>query len=211
MATAPTTKSTNKKTKASSKTTKPAKKSTKTTTTEVVAPVKTDETNVVADTQQVSSIAPDATSIESSLTENLTVLSESIQSMTALLGKIKSDYKNLEKQVLREARSMDKIHAKRKKSKGARAPSGFVKPTAISKELAKFLGVEDNTMIARTDVTKMITAYVKENKLQAPSNGRQIIPDKKLMGLLNCKSSDEVTYFNLQKYMKPHFIKSESE
>ena len=208
MATAPSTKSANKKTKASSKTTKPTKKSTKTTTTEV-APVKTEDTNVVTDAQQVSSIAPDATSIESSFAESLTVLAESIQSMTTTLGKIKADYKNLEKQVLREARSMDKIHAKRKKSKGARAPSGFVKPTAISKELAKFLGVEDNTMIARTDVTKMITAYVKEHKLQAPTNGRQILPDKKLMGLLNCKSSDEVTYFNLQKYMKPHFIKTE--
>jgi upstream activation factor subunit UAF30 len=209
MATAPTTKPANKKTKASSKTTKPTKKTTKASVPEVVTPVKAEETNVVTDTQQVSSIAPDATTIESSLTENLAVLSESIQSMTTLLGKIKSDYKNLEKQVLREARSMDKIHAKRKKSKGARAPSGFVKPTAISKELAKFLGVEDNTMIARTDVTKLITAYVKEHKLQAPNNGRQILPDKKLMGLLNCKSSDEVTYFNLQKYMKPHFIKSE--
>ena len=129
--------------------------------------------------------------------------------MTALLAKLKGDYKVLEKQVLKEARSMDKVNAKRKKSKGSRAPSGFVKPTAISKDLAKFLGVAEDTKMARTDVTKMITAYVKDNKLQAPNNGRKIIPDKKLMGLLNCKASDEVTYFNLQKYMKPHFIKSE--
>ena len=104
---------------------------------------------------------------------------------------------------------MDKVNAKRKKSKGSRAPSGFVKPTAISKDLAKFLGVAENTMIARTDVTKLITSYVKDNKLHAPNNGRQILPDKKLMALLDCKSSDEVTYFNLQKYMKPHFIKTE--
>ena len=129
--------------------------------------------------------------------------------MTALLAKLKGDYKVLEKQVLKEARAIDKVNAKRKKSKGSRAPSGFVKPTAISKDLAKFLGVAEDTKIARTDVTKMITAYVKDNKLQAPNNGRKIIPDKKLMGLLNCKASDEVTYFNLQKYMKPHFIKSE--
>ena len=101
--------------------------------------------------------------------------------MTALLAKIKGDYKVLEKQVLKEARSMDKVNAKRKKSKGSRAPSGFVKPTAISKDLAKFLGVAEDTKMARTDVTKMITAYVKDNKLQAPNNGRKIIPDKKLM------------------------------
>ena len=209
MATAPTKPTTKKTTKASSKTTtKPSKKTTKTATPEA-APPKVEEKNVVSETQPVSTIAPDATTIESSLTENLAVLAESIQSLTALLAKLKGDYKVLEKQVLKEARAIDKVNAKRKKSKGSRAPSGFVKPTAISKDLAKFLGVAEDTKIARTDVTKMITAYVKDNKLQAPNNGRKIIPDKKLMGLLNCKASDEVTYFNLQKYMKPHFIKSE--
>lgn len=208
MATAPTKPTTKKTTKASSKTTtKPSKKTTKTATPE--AAPKVEEKNVVSETQPVSTIAPDATTIESSLTENLAVLAESIQSLTALLAKLKGDYKVLEKQVLKEARAIDKVNAKRKKSKGSRAPSGFVKPTAISKDLAKFLGVAEDTKIARTDVTKMITAYVKDNKLQAPNNGRKIIPDKKLMGLLNCKASDEVTYFNLQKYMKPHFIKSE--
>lgn len=209
MATAPTKPTTKKSsTKASSKTSKPSKKTTKSSSTEA-APPKVEEKNVVSEAQPVSTIAPDATTIESSLTENLAVLAESIQTMTGLLAKIKSDYKVLEKQVLKEARSMDKVNAKRKKSKGSRAPSGFVKPTAISKELAKFLGVAENTMIARTDVTKLITSYVKDNNLQAPNNGRQILPDKKLMSLLNCKSSDEVTYFNLQKFMKPHFIKSD--
>lgn len=210
MATAPTKPTTKKSsTKASSKTSKPTKKSTKTSTPEVTPPPPVEEKNVVSSTQTVSTIAPDATTIESSLTENLAVLAENIQSMTSLLVKLKNDYKVLEKQVLKEARSMDKVNAKRKKSKGSRAPSGFVKPTAISKDLAKFLGVAEDAKMARTDVTKLITAYVKEHKLQAPTNGRMILPDKKLMSLLNCKSSDEVTYFNLQKYMKPHFIKTE--
>lgn len=210
MATAPTNTKPKKSTTKASKTTKPSsKKTTKATTAPEVVTPEVDEKNVVTPTQSVSTIAPEGTTIESSLTENLAVLSESIQSLATVLAKLKSDYKVLEKQVLKEARSMDKVNAKRKKSKGSRAPSGFVKPTAISKDLAKFLGVAENTMIARTDVTKMITSYVKDNKLQAPNNGRQILPDKKLMGLLNCKPSDEVTYFNLQKYMKPHFIKTE--
>jgi len=209
MVSVPSKPTTKKPSKSTSKTTsKPSKKATKTPTPEV-APPQVEEKNVVEDAQSVSTIAPDTTTIESSLTENLLVLAESIQSMTTLLSKIKGDYKVLEKQVLKEARTIDKLNAKRKKSKGSRAPSGFVKPTAISKDLAKFLGVAEDTKIARTDVTKLITAYVKEHKLQAPSNGRMIIPDKKLMTLLNCKSSDEVTYFNLQKYMKPHFVKTE--
>lgn len=208
MVSAPSKPTTKKTTKPSKTPSKPSKKATKTPTPEV-APPQVEEKNVVEDAQSVSTIAPDNTTIESSLTENLLVLAESIQSMTTLLSKIKGDYKVLEKQVLKEARAIDKVNAKRKKSKGSRAPSGFVKPTAISKDLAKFLGVAEDTKIARTDVTKLITAYVKEHKLQAPSNGRMILPDKKLTNLLNCKSSDEVTYFNLQKYMKPHFIKTE--
>ena len=197
-------------TKASTKSSKPTKKTTKSTPTETTPqPAVVEENTTVSDAQTVSTVAPDTTTIESTLTENLTVLAENIQNMNALLTKLKADYKVLEKQVLREARSMDKVIAKRKKSKGSRAPSGFVKPTSISKDLAKFLGVDESTKMARTDVTKMITAYVKDNKLQAPNNGRKIIPDKKLMALLNCKANDDVTYFNLQKYMKPHFIKSD--
>lgn len=207
MATAPTKPTTKKApTKTSKSGTKPPKKNTKPVADETPA---VEEKNVVSDTQSVSSVAPDETTIENAFVANLAVLADNIQSMTTLLTKLKNDYKALEKQVLKEARSIDKVNAKRKKSKGARAPSGFVKPTAISKELAKFLDVAEDTKIARTDVTKMITSYVKKHKLQAPSNGRMILPDKKLTNLLNCKSSDEVTYFNLQKYMKPHFVKTE--
>lgn len=146
--------------------------------------------------------------IESSMSTVLSSFSDSIQTLTASLNKLKSDFKVLEKQVLKEARSMDKVNAKRNKNKGSRAPSGFVKPAGISKELATFLGVSADTKMARTDVTKLITQYVKDHKLQDAKNGRKIIPDAKLKSLLGVKASDEVTYFNLQKYMKPHFIKS---
>ena len=146
--------------------------------------------------------------IENSMSEVLVSFSESIQSLTSALAKLKNDFKVLEKQVLKEARAMDKVNAKRNRNKGSRAPSGFVKPAGISKELAKFLNVAEDTKIARTDVTKLITAYVKEHQLQDTTNGRKILPDSKLSSLLGVKASDEVTYFNLQKYMKPHFVKA---
>ena len=146
--------------------------------------------------------------IESSMSELLSSFTDSIQALTLSLNKLKTDFKVLEKQVLREARSMDKVNAKRNRNKGSRAPSGFVKPAGISKELAKFLGVSEDTKMARTDVTKEITKYVKDHKLQDATNGRKIVPDAKLKALLGTKASDEVTYFNLQKYMKPHFVKA---
>ena len=171
--------------------------------TPVPTPVKTPEP--VQNVEVVSDV-PEVT-IENSMSELLGSFSESIQGLTLSLNKLKSDFKVLEKQVLKEARTMDKVNAKRNKNKGTRAPSGFVKPTGISKELAKFLGKPADTKIARTDVTKLITAYVKDHDLQDKTNGRRIIPDTKLSALLGSKPSDEVTYFNLQKFMKPHFVK----
>ena len=146
--------------------------------------------------------------IESSMNELLTDFSSSIQSLTLALNKLKNDFRTLEKHVLKEARSMDKVNAKRNKNKGSRAPSGFVKPTKISKDLAKFLGKSEDTLMSRTDVTKLITSYVKEHQLQDSENGRRIKPDAKLKSLLTVTANDEVTYFNLQSYMKSHFIKA---
>ena len=155
-----------------------------------------------------NTVVEEVTTIEGTLSASLTSFAESIQALTQQLAKLKADYKVIEKQVLKEARAMDKVNAKRNKNKGSRAPSGFVKPAAISKELAKFLGVDEGTKMARTDVTKMITSYVKEHSLQATDNGRKIVPDAKLKALLNVTDGDEVTYFNLQKFMKHHFVKA---
>ena len=146
--------------------------------------------------------------IEASMLTVLASFTESIKTLTSSLNRLKADFKILEKHVLREAKTMDKVNAKRNKNKGSRAPSGFVKPAAISSELAKLLGVDQGTKMARTDVTKMITSYVKENGLQASDNGRKIVPDAKLKALLNVTDKEEVTYFNLQKFMKHHFVKA---
>ena len=88
-----------------------------------------------------------------------------------------------------------------------RRPSGFVTPTRISDELAQFLKVPAGTLLARTEVSKLINGYIRSNNLHDANNGRVINPDAKLRKLLNVKPTDEVTYFNLQKYMKPHFAR----
>ena len=88
------------------------------------------------------------------------------------------------------------------------APSSFVKPTKISKELASFLGKPQGTEMARTEVTREINAYIRAHNLQDPKNGRVIRADSKLRKLLKLNKEDELTYFNLQRYMSPHFAKS---
>lgn len=93
---------------------------------------------------------------------------------------------------------------------GNATPSGFVKPAPISDALATFLGMESGTSLPRTEVTKRVNEYVKSNDLQNPSDRRTILPDEKLRALLNPGQDDTISYFNLQKFLKPHFIKPEA-
>jgi chromatin remodeling complex protein RSC6 len=79
----------------------------------------------------------------------------------------------------------------------------------ISEELAAFLNKPYGTEMARTSVTKEINMYIKEKSLADKDNGRHIIPDQALSTLLNLSPTDELTYFNLQKYMRHHFAKAE--
>jgi chromatin remodeling complex protein RSC6 len=131
-----------------------------------------------------------------------------LQQMGIAVSALKADYRALEKKWSREIKIAQKQSNRRKRKAGNRAPSGFVKPTKISDELASFLGKTTGTEMARTDVTREINAYIREHKLQDSSNGRKINPDMKLATLLKLNTTDELTYFNLQKYMSPHFAKA---
>ena len=131
-----------------------------------------------------------------------------LQQLGALISSLKTEYRSLEKKWTREVKTAQKQSSKRKRKAGNRAPSGFVKPTKISDELASFLGKDKGSEMARTDVTREINTYIRAHKLQDKENGRKINPDTKLAALLKLKKTDELTYFNLQKYMSPHFAKA---
>ncbi len=130
-----------------------------------------------------------------------------LQSAQALLASLRSEVNELKRQHARELRAANKAN-KRRKTNANRAPSGFVKPTLISNELAAFLGKPEGSVLARTEVTREVNAYIRNQKLQDKDNGRKINPDAKLLKLLKLKKGDELTYFNLQKYMAAHFAKS---
>ena len=116
-----------------------------------------------------------------------------------------SQLRTLRARTERELKAAHK--AGRKRRNPNRKPSGFVKPALISNELASFLGKPKGTEMARTEVTREINQYIRAHKLQDPSNGRIIRADNKLRKLLRLTKSDELTYFNLQRYMSPHFPK----
>jgi chromatin remodeling complex protein RSC6 len=66
--------------------------------------------------------------------------------------------------------------------------------------------VEAGTEMAHTDVTKHVINYIKDHSLQDEQNRRVIIPDKKLSGLLQPGTQDTITFFNLQTFMKHHYL-----
>jgi upstream activation factor subunit UAF30 len=131
-----------------------------------------------------------------------------LQQLGAMIASLKVEYRTLEKKWSRELKTAQKQSSKRKKRAGSRAPSGFVKPTRISDELAKFLEKPAGSEMARTEVTRDINKYIRTHKLQDEANGRKINPDSKLAALLKLNKTDELTYFNLQRYMSPHFAKA---
>ena len=131
-----------------------------------------------------------------------------LQQVSLLLSSLKVEYRMMERRWARELKAAQKQSSRRKRKASNRAPSGFVKPTLISDALADFLGRERGTQMARTAVTHDINTYIREHNLQNSSNGRIINPDQKLSTLLNLTGAEELTYFNLQRFMSPHFAKS---
>lgn len=174
----------------------------------VAEPVTVASTVTVAgpvETPVVEYVESDVADLAAQSTEFLAKLNQ----LGTLFAALKTEFRCLEKKWSREIKTAQKSQAKRKRKSGNRQPSGFVKPTKISDELAKFLEKPIGTEMARTDVTREINAYIRAHKLQDTNNGRKIIPDTKLATLLKLKKSDELTYFNLQRYMSPHFFKAE--
>jgi chromatin remodeling complex protein RSC6 len=153
----------------------------------------------------VAVAANDSASIPNKMTE----FSAKLQQLLSLFNTVRNDYKTLEKVVNREIKIAQKASSKKRRSNVNRKPSGFIKPTRISDELAAFLGKTVGTEMARTEVSREINTYIHSNGLQDKSNGRKINPDDKLTKLLKLNKEDELTYFNLQRYMKHHFIKAE--
>ena len=135
--------------------------------------------------------------------------SAKLQNATIQLTSLRTEFKQLEKQLLKEIKTLQKSKGKKNKNPSAnRKPSGFVKPSQITVELSEFLGIPVGVEMARTEVSKELNKYINAHNLKDPANGRNINPDAKLTTLLKLNKEDKLNYFNLQKYMKHHFIKS---
>ena len=89
-----------------------------------------------------------------------------------------------------------------------RANNAFLKEKALSPELCSFMGIAVGSKRSQTQVTKYISDYVKSHNCFDPSFKRRILPNAALAKLLRVDDKTEVTYLNLQKFLKVHFTKA---
>ena len=164
-------------------------------------------TSAPAPAPEVVTPAPVADAATSDLTDSFSEFLGKLNQVASQFSALRTEFRTLERKWSRELKAAQKLAAKKKKKAGNRQPSGFVKPTLISNELANFLGKEQGSQMARTEVTREINKYIRTHSLQDKENGRKINPDNALRSLLQIPKNDQLTYFNLQRYMSPHFAK----
>ena len=138
--------------------------------------------------------------------DDISTLQNQLKDALTIIKNLVTEVKSLEKKLDKDKKIIDKkLRTKVRRTGENKTISGFSKPGKISDELRQFLKLGKDELIARTEVTKKITEYCKENHLQNLDDKRIILPDKALQKLLRINKKDELTYFNLQKYMKVHF------
>lgn len=183
---------------------------------EVEAPVSTEPVVIAKSVEHVSeSVVPPKSSTEvvvptSEFQVGTEHLVSKIKTLMSLCAELSRELKTLDKTHAKELKLLQKTGHKKRKNSG-KPPSGFVKCATISDEMSDFLGKPSGTLMSRTDVTKAIHTYVKEQNLQLPENRRVILADDKLRELLKIPKEEidanNFTYFKLQKYLKVHFPK----
>ena len=144
--------------------------------------------------------------LEDNISSQLETLLGTISGLVTQLKTVQAEVKTLQKNYNKVLKDHNKTLQKRKTTN--RQPSGFAKPSKISEEMAKFLSLDASVEIPRNQVTKLINQYIIEHDLRNEADKRQIQPNKELSKLLNLKGDEQLSYFNLQKYMKHHFIKT---
>jgi len=89
--------------------------------------------------------------------------------------------------------------------------NGFNRPRVISDKMKEFLGMGPDETISRTEGTRKVFAYIRENNLKHPDNGKIIVPDEKLRDFLGAESDIQISFSNIQKYLSPHYIRAASD
>lgn len=173
---------------------------------------------VVAPVTPVVPVTVSETVVRSSA-DGLSALHDSLKALGADVAlrvrELAREVLEVSKAVRRDARAGKKHRKKPEdmspeelvKYEARKANNAFNKPRLLTDELCVFMGVPAKSERSQTAVTKFVSEYIKSHSCFDPSFKRTIVPDQKLGKLLRAKDGDVVTYLNLQRYLKVHFVK----
>ena len=156
----------------------------------------------------------ECTKSELTASDQLKVVLQQLSDQSVQLKCLMNSVRNILKETDRQNKELEKLRNKRSRNKSERSatalPSGITKPVAITDELAAFLGVAPGTLVPRNEVTKGVSAYVKLHELYDMANKQRFIldsrPEAKILKALLGFPEEPVTYFNLQRYLKHHYL-----
>jgi len=148
------------------------------------------------------------------LTEQLKALSaefttkvrEAVKSVQEASKVAKKEQRDSKKK--RKVNPADMTPEQRKAWEARRANNAFLKEKPLTPELCAFMGIAAGSKRSQTQVTKFISDYVKSHNCYDPNFKRRILPNAALAKLLRVDDKTEVTYLNLQKFLKVHFVKA---
>lgn len=169
-------------------------------------PTESKNTTAVVQVETVPEPSKTTEANTSNVITHIQTLQGEISNLSTQLSSLRKSLTTLQKEYSKERKQWQKLQNKKKSGgSGVKHQSGIAKPGFISPALCNFIGVSEGTEMARTEVIKFVNKYIKDKQLQDKNNKKIIVPDAKLQTLLQSKKSDEITYFNLQTFMKPHY------
>ena len=170
------------------------------------APVAAAAPVVATETRSADAILASVTERVRTLNTDVTTAVRSLlRDVTEAAKAIKREARDSKRRVRKDPATM--TPEERATYEARRANNAFLKLRPISDELASFMGLPAKSERSQTDVTKFVATYVKAHSCFDPSFKRRIVPDAKLAKLLRAKDGQEVTYLNLQSFLKVHFLK----
>lgn len=163
------------------------------------------ETSIAAESPSLNNIAPENSNDD----DKIQSLLEIFKTLTIQIKNCTTLAKHIQKDIIQLNKSKNKKVKRVRGGDGTQVTNGFSKPVYISPEMCDFMGIANGELRARTEVTRCINTYVKQNDLSDKQDKRRIIPDSKLKSLIRYDESNPdfiLTYFNLQCHIKHHFV-----
>jgi chromatin remodeling complex protein RSC6 len=167
------------------------------TSTEAPAPTTSSETQLAALAEQLKSLS----------SELSTKVRDAVRAVQEAAKTAKREARDSKKKKKVDPSTM--TEEQRAAYEKRRANNAFLVQRPLTDELCHFMGLKSGETRSQTQVTKFISEYVKSHSCFDPSFKRRILPNAALAKLLRVGDKDEVTYLNLQSFLKVHFIKTQ--